>query len=259
MDSENNFGMYHMHVELIKMLFDFNKICKKADITYSLGFGSMLGAVREHGIIPWDDDIDVIIDRTNFAKLQNAVDSSAIYVLERENSETLWVPRFRYRNKKSREYAYELTIDVFIIDNVPDSKWLARIKMLTIFALQGMIKHQLNLKKGNAIQKVASLFTYIVGRLFPISFKFYVFNKLVVFPKHSEECACYTAEFAYAKYQFNSRLLEETIEMEFDGCMIPVSKNYDSYLTKIYGDYMTPPEKSEQIPKHFKDCGIKKI
>lgn len=250
MDIDNKYGMRDMHVKLLDMLFDFNNICKENGIIYSLGFGSMLGAVRDHGIIPWDDDIDVIIDRENYAKLQEAVDKSSKFILERENRYTLWVPRFRYR-EKNLKFGNKLTIDVFLLDYVPNREFTAKAKMLAIFALQGMIKPHLNLKKGNLLQKIASVVTYILGFFFPLSLKFRIFNKIAVYPNYSNKCACYTAEFAYVKNRFDCRLLEETIEMDFDGRMVPVSKFYNSYLTTIYGDYMTPPKLSDRIPKHL--------
>ena len=61
MDFENKYGMKAQHLTLLEMLDEFLMLCKKNDITFSMGFGSMLGTVRHKGFIPWDDDIDLSI------------------------------------------------------------------------------------------------------------------------------------------------------------------------------------------------------
>ena len=69
--------------------------------------------------------------------------------------------------------------------------------------------------------------------------------------KNTRNCACYNSEYLYVGRRYDGRLLTETIKMRFDGLEIPVSKYYDSYLTALYGDYMTPPPQQKRIPKHL--------
>lgn len=252
MDSENKYGQRDMHVALLKMLSDFDSLCKENDIIYSLGFGSMLGAVREHGIIPWDDDIDIIVDRDNYKKLEKIADVSKIYLIERNSLDTLWIPRFRYREKDISSFGYVLTLDIFIIDNVPDKKSLAKIKYLLVLLLQGMIKPGLNLKKGNVLLKLASLTSFLTGKLVPLSLKFKLFNKVssISNQKRTKKCACYNVEYIYAGREYDSHLLKGFVTMPFDELSIPVSNYYDSYLTVLYGNYMAPPKKEDRVPKH---------
>lgn len=252
MDLENDYGMKAMHTALLKMLSDFNNICKEYNITYSLGFGSMLGAVREHGIIPWDDDIDIIIDRNNYRYLETILDSSDLFILERNIIKTLWIPRFRYRSKEKKNYGYELTIDIFVIDSVPNNRIMEKGKLLLVHLLQGMIKPHPNIIKGSIWLKVASVVTYFTGRLFPLSLKFKLLEKVSIIGNEGTEafCSCYNAEYLYAGRKYDGCLLDDVIRVDFDGYQIPISKFYDSYLTTLYGDYMTPPKIKDRVPKY---------
>ena len=251
MDRDNLYGMRGMHIELLRLLLEFDTICKSNQIVYSLGFGSMLGAVRDHGIIPWDDDVDVIIDRNNYRKLESIIDLFPAFIVEKNSTQSLWVPRFRYRDKGHEEFGYTLTIDLFIIDNVPDSKILSSTILFMTYALQGMIKSKLNLKKGNCFQKVASVTTYLAGRMIPLSVKFWLYHRLADMSngKMTHHCTCYMAEFNYVAQKNDSRLLKDITVMDFDDLKVPISAHYDSYLTTLYSDYMTPPKNTERIAK----------
>lgn len=254
MDSENKYGMKAMHTALLTMLEEFDAICVNNNITYSLAFGSMLGAVREHGIIPWDDDVDIIIDRNNYHRLGAILESSSDkFEIEKNNNNSLWLPRLRYKDKeKSDFFDYELTIDLFLIDNVPDSHILAKIKLLMIHTLQGMCKKSMNLKKGNILQKIATFVTYLMGKLFPSSFKYRMYNKVSAMSnsKSTKCCACYNAEYLYCGKQYDKQLLEKVSRVKFDNIAAPISSSYDHYLKILYGDYMTPPNEKDRVPKH---------
>lgn len=68
MDSDNKYGVLSRQLELLQMMKDIHKFLVDNKIQYSLGGGSALGAVRENGFIPWDDDIDINFDIHNYEK-----------------------------------------------------------------------------------------------------------------------------------------------------------------------------------------------
>ena len=252
MDKDNSYGLNALHKELLNLLESFDRLCVQNRIKYSLGFGSMLGAVRDHGIIPWDDDIDVIIDRHNYQLLENVINLAKNFELIKNTKESLWIPRLRRPSDVVNKFSYTPTIDLFIIDNIPDSCLLARIKLFLVLCLQGMLKRKLSLHKGSMFMKVASLTTYIVGHTIPTSLKYWLLEKISSISNHKKTryCSTYNVEYLYVGKKYENTLFDDLIYMPFDYISVPISKIYDSYLTTLYGDYTIPPKVQDRMPKH---------
>lgn len=121
MDSENKYGALDYQQILLKMMKDVHRFLVDNEIEYSLCGGSLLGAVRENGFIPWDDDLDIMMDMQNFNKFLsvcNTSDKIKGYVVSR----MLWT----YRIQREEDYDGSLTgatLDIFVIDKVPKSYW----------------------------------------------------------------------------------------------------------------------------------------
>ena len=125
------------------MMKQIHQILKKNGVQYSLTGGSLLGAIRESGFIPWDDDIDIMVDRKNYEILRNAIENSSKYKMGRGP----WLQHIKPTTFNSEIEPY---IDVFILDNVPNSKWKASIKTLRLRLLQGMLKEEVEYKGFSA-------------------------------------------------------------------------------------------------------------
>ena len=134
MDSENRYGTLEVQKTTYELLKKFSTFAKTNKFNYSLVDGSMLGAVRHHGFIPWDDDVDIIVDRQTFNRMVNYDFSNEDIYLFRD----LWLARIQPKNVD--DYEIIPTIDIVTLDNAPSNSFLRKIKVFLIYMMQGMMK-----------------------------------------------------------------------------------------------------------------------
>lgn len=250
MDSENKYGTLNAQKGLLELLKEFHPFCIQNDIRYSLAYGSLLGAIRHNGFIPWDDDLDVFVDRDNYNRLMKSlVNSDSLYV-EWKNARTLWVDRVRMKSEKHDEF--EPTIDILILDNVPEANIIRKIKLLLILILQGMLKFRLRLEKGSIAMKTCKIITFYLGRLFPTIWKKKWYRKVCQIgnSKHSQLVANYNGEYSDLKRCYTSEMMDHIIEHDFEDTKAYIVEDYDMCLTTQFGDYMTPPKECDRKPIH---------
>ena len=251
MDIENKYGTLAIQKELLVLLKEFHSFCKRNNIQYSLAYGSLLGAVRHKGLIPWHDDLDIMVDRDNYSVLRSALISESDCGLILSSEGVPWVDRIRML---SGHYSgtYNPTIDVFIIDEVPSHHLKAKIKLYLIYALQGMMKPEIDLSRGSLPLKLCSILTYLLGRLFPVNLKkrWYTLVSQWKSKGHYSATACYNAAFKDVHCLFPSDLLSEIVTSDFEDTQVCIVSRYDSFLKSRYGDYLTPV--SDKTPKHLK-------
>ena len=160
MDDNNRYGTRERQKELLIMLKKVDSFCKKHSISYSLAGGSLLGAIRHNGFIPWDDDVDLMVDRENLDKFLKAFydfPDETPYFLNRY----LWVYRVQEVNDTS-EGLLRPTIDIFVLDHCPDSGLKRKYKTFVIKMLQGMMKIEPDYKDKGVVMKVCVFVTHIL-------------------------------------------------------------------------------------------------
>lgn len=250
---------------------DLSSFCVKNGIKlYMLG-GSLIGAVRHRGFIPWDDDIDVAMSRPDYQKLMELSDKGWISEKCRivdpmtETAFKGYIPLVVYEQSKLTSGQYKeqedlkISISIFVYDGVPDG-WLTRkIYYARVYLLRA--KHALcraNFKNVNTIP--AKIFGPIISPFFN-SKNVFKYKKMII--THackynyalSKCCAC-NCDYQASKEVFPRKLFETPVELEFEGMKCYAFKHYKEHLTNYYGNYMQLPPKEKQKPKHSFDAYI---
>ena len=249
-DKHDLYGTKERQLELLLMMQDIHEILRKSNIQYSLCGGTLLGAVREKGFIPWDDDIDIMVDRENFNKIISLFHKEAN--LKYRLKDYLWVRRIQKKDEK-REGLLAATIDVFVMDNCPDNKILQEIKVLMIKILQGMMKVDKNNAKVNLFYKTCLVITKCMGSFFAEDTKLRWYDCVSQIGNNAvtQYLGIYNDLFKYVKLKYSNRMFDKLIDVPFENLMLPITAEYDNYLTTVYGDYMTPPKEKERRPMHL--------
>ena len=238
-DIKDSYNVASKQKELLNMLKDFHCFCVNNGIKYSIIGGTLLGAIREKGFIPWDDDVDILMDRDNFEKLSNLIKSNEEYCLQ----EILWV--YKIVNKK---YISELdnntsVIDIFIVDNVPLGRLKYKFKLLSLKFIQGMMKKEKNPNKEFSLfYRIALAVTGLIGKMFSLKRKQKLYRSVSVWgnKEHAEYLMISNDIFKSLACKYDAGLVDEYYLVDFEDTQFMATKKWDNYLTIQYGDYMVP-------------------
>lgn len=243
------YGTYERQSELLSMIRDIDILFRENGVCYSLGFGTLLGAIRENGFIPWDDDIDIIVDRTNYDRIRNIFDK---YDGDYRFTSYLWIDRIQ-RINDHRKGLSATTIDIFVADHCPDNRFLRKMKILMARTLQGMMKKERMYDNQTLPYRLCLWVTHIMGLPFCDEVKYKWYHKIsqIGNNRDTEFLSFYTDLFRLIPLRYSSQLFESYEDHAFEDLYLPIITKYDSFLYTVYGDYMTPPDESERVPVHI--------
>lgn len=246
-----NLDLYNFQKKLLKNLKIFNKICEKNNIKYSLHGGTLLGAVRHQGFIPWDDDIDISMTREEFTKLKEVLKHEKRYKIDLNG----WIPQFIVYGKEN-EKTY---IDIFIWDYISENMIFQKLKILLIRLLQGMLKENIDYSNYNKKEKVLIFSTHFLGLFFTKKIKLKCLNRIYKCSFCGKKGLIHRANdnFKGVSEIFNKETMESYSHLSFENYQFMVNENYIEILKKSYGEnYMIPPSKDEQKPLHNFSKGV---
>lgn len=245
---------------LVEILSYIHNICINNGINYSLIGGSLIGAIRHNGIIPWDDDIDIILDSEQYFKLIECIknDNNKKYkLLNNENNDSYFYPfakvvdtetiMIESDTKKIEDYG--IYVDIFKYNNYPNNRLVAKIhynRMMFYKKLIGMystLEYNKSLK-NNILKKYVNIvgIKYILSKYDKIC-NFY--NK----KKKSHVISNWPAYGFKKELQMQENIREYEI-VKFENIDVMIFKNYDKVLRQTFNDYMKLPPKEERISHH---------
>lgn len=255
-------GEQFRRIQLIQleMLLEFRRICRLYDIHYSLDGGTLLGAVRHKGFIPWDPDIDVIMLREDyelfFRAAQMELDTERFFLQEyRTDKYYRWgYSRLRRNNtefiragQEHMKFRTGIFMDIMIVDNVPDV-WIGRwVNNLMCFIIRkGLWSESGRLNaKTFAGRKICRLMSFIPANFwFELRHKIYSHNN----KKRTELIRRMTGVYpSRCRYGTKRDYYDHFTKLEFEGYYFDAFSEYDRYLRDVYGDYMVLPPIEKRV------------
>lgn len=249
----------------LKILLEVDRVCKKHNIPYFLVGGTLIGAVRHQGFIPWDDDIDIGMLRENYDKFIQicASELSSDFFLQTKESDSYcaipWA-KLQLKGTKRLDASTASTktqcgidIDIFPYDNMPKYPVFQWIHSNICWMLRGLyvfkcgytvLNRENSLKKkiGSGICKVLSFFLPkpVVSRMMDMHFQKY--NR-----KNTGYVMNLSSAYSYQRECVKRDVIADVVELEFEGIMFPAPSKYHEYLTQVFGDYMQLPPEEKRI------------
>ena len=261
--------MTELQSKLLEMLSWFNDFCRKNDLSYYAVGGTLLGAVRHKGFIPWDDDIDIAMPRKDFERLEKLLGDKIIdkYTLETYKSSrkdycypynklydttTTLIENYRIPLKRG------IFLDIFPLDGAGNTEkesinWCKRINAEYHFYLSRMAS--INTKR-DTYKNIAILISRLIPNWMVDNVKFRI--------KLNEKCRKIELENStFAGNLLGNRGIKEVVptrvigrptEYQFENIVIYGIEDYDAYLTHIYKDWRKLPPKEKQVSQHDFVC-----
>ena len=246
---------------LTNILCIFDAYCSKHELTYFIAYGTLLGAVRHGGFIPWDDDIDVCMPREDYIRFNNLVKTDPLsdyLVIKSEFFHNTEYPFTKIEDKRTIIYNSKSTlhtslwIDVFPLDYVNSKAYLLKLKLKIISIIAILIEQRCveTILENNRLKLMARRLVCKFSKIPPDSFWCSCVEKLLYsVTKDGDLLANLTWGYGLKELMPYS-VYYPVKRISFEGIEVNAPNDEKTYLSTIYGDYMKiPPEEQRRNHK----------
>ena len=243
-------------------ILDFiDSFCKEHGINYCINYGTLIGAIRHKGFIPWDDDIDLSMTRENYEKfIQLFSEKQSRYKLLSLETDDQYFNNFIkivdpttkiIDTRNTKTYDSGVFIDIFPMDTFNDTKVVDICYKLESFKLLSFSKHK-NIVYGDSKLKdlIRTLFWLLLRPVSPRFFANQIEKQIQKYRVENGKYIAFIPSKAKEKEIFPRDMFDELIETPFEHLVLPAPKYFDAVLKQFYDDYMTVPPKEKQIYIH---------
>lgn len=246
----------------ISILDYFHEYCEKNQLRYSLCGGTLLGAVRHSGYIPWDDDIDVMMPRPDYERLlsEQKSFSNGRFIIKSPTDKNTYYPypyvkicdstTILIENLQKDKIKYHIYIDVFPIDGLPQKNVEKYYKKITRYCLSYFFLSCSYYKINQPVyKKIMWKIIYLLSKIIRPSTVAKIIEKKVL--KYNFDKSEYVGNVisGYGLREINKRQSYSDFIL-FEGKKYHMIREYDSYLKNLYGNYMELPPKEQQVRRH---------
>lgn len=261
-----------VHEQLLDILVEFDRVCRLHDLKYTLAWGTMLGAVRHGGFIPWDGDVDVLMMRDQYDRFCEICEKELKedYFFQTKQSEPAYrynVGRLRknnttmiFRNWKNAGFHQGIYIDIQPLDHIPDSRFKRRVQRFFII-LNTTVRMSMNpvlfRESGEHFNKVLKKCLYVFARIMPKRLcdriEHHYITKYNGVPCQKIGVICEGGVLLHTTRDmvpFDAALMYEYGTILFEGKEFMCVQNTDPLLKHWYGNYMELPPEEERHMDH---------
>lgn len=254
--------------EAKKVLAAIHDICVRNQIRYFIAYGTMLGAVRHKGFIPWDDDIDICMTRDEYEKFCEVLpkETNDYYVLSEDTSKYYY---FYFSRVCSRSATCKLKgiidfeglgpfVDIFILDKTSEDPAERAAHNMEVYALNQKIKYAIpiryyhSLKPKRRIKMILNLPKRINAGLLCGFEQIKKQRKETILRYRNSDSKLYTTSYdpIQEKCLYYQNEIDDLILVPFEDLEVYIPAAYDILLTRRYGDYMQLPPVEQRITHH---------
>ena len=258
----------------LEILKKIDEICHQLNLKYYLAYGTLIGAVRHKGFIPWDDDIDIMMPRKDydifvhyfinnkeelkpFEIINPQVNNKCPYTISRISDS-----RFQLDVDNEDDYGIGLFVDVYPLDGVGNTieEYSKLKKISSIFASMCFLSTRQSVKRENTkstLKYIIKFPAFIVAKMFGKNYFMRKLYRLAAKCDYSNSkyigCVIWASDDGLRGI-FPKEWFDQTVDIEFEGAYFKAPKEFDKVLTHGYGNYMKLPPEKDRIAHHYYDA-----